>query len=139
MGRAETAETAGTMSSPKLRLLVVDDEPLVAAAIRMMLDDHTVTVATGGEAALAELATGTFDAVLCDLMMPRMSGMQLYDQVKTLFPGIENRIVFMSGGVFTESVDRFLRRVPNPCIDKPLDLDEVHNALLAVAPLIATQ
>jgi hypothetical protein len=65
--------------------------------------------------------------------------MQLYDQVKTLFPGIENRIVFMSGGVFTESVDRFLRRVPNPCIDKPLDLDEVHNALLAVAPLIATQ
>ncbi len=129
--RAEIVSTArGT--SP-LHILVVDDEPLVAAAIRMMLDQHDVCVAAGGEAALAELATASFDVVLCDLMMPRMSGMQLYDQVKTLFPGMETRFVFMSGGVFTDAVDRFLRRVPNPRVDKPLDLDELDHALHALS------
>jgi CheY-like chemotaxis protein len=131
--RAETIEAAKGVGT--LRILVVDDEPLVAAAIRMSLDHHDVVVASGGEAALGELATSRFDAVLCDLMMPRMSGIQLYDQVKTMFPGMETRIVFMSGGVFSDSVDRFLRRVPNPCVDKPLDLEEVDHALHTVAPV----
>lgn len=132
MGTARAGIVSTARGASPLRILVVDDEPLVAAAIRMMLDQHEVSVASGGEAALAELATTSFDVVLCDLMMPRMSGMQLYDQVKTLFPGMEHRFVFMSGGVFTDSVDRFLRRVPNPCVDKPLDLDALDHALLAV-------
>ena len=119
-------------ASRRLRILVVDDEPLVAAAIGMMLDDHEVVVAAGGEAALLELAASAFDAVLCDLMMPRMSGMQLYDRVKQTSPGDERRIVFMSGGVFSAAVGRFLDRVPNPCVDKPLDLAAVHAALVSV-------
>lgn len=132
MGAAQAEVTGKAGETPALRILVVDDEPLVAAAIRMVLDHHEVSVAAGGESALAELAGATFDVVLCDLMMPRMSGMQLYERVRTLFPGMERRFVFMSGGVFTDAVDRFLRCVPNPRVDKPLDLEALDHALHAV-------
>ncbi|HET9156078.1 MAG TPA: response regulator, partial [Myxococcaceae bacterium] len=59
----------------RTRVLVVDDEPLVASAARRLLARaHEVHVAHNGQTALAMLEQGTFDAVLCDIMMPHMTG-----------------------------------------------------------------
>ena len=60
-----------------------------------------------------------FDAILCDLMMPVMSGMELFEHVSTSMPELVERIVFVSGGAFTPEAKAFLERVPNARIDKP--------------------
>lgn len=52
-------------------------------------------------------------------MMPNMSGMQLYDELLRIRPDIVNRIVFMTGGTFTDAARAFLERVPSECLEKP--------------------
>ena len=111
-------------SSRRLRVLVVDDEPFFGTALRRMLaPEHEVIVASGGAAALeAFRAEGLFDVVLCDMMMPEISGPDLYEATRTAFPALLDRFIFMTGGIFTAKVREFLATVSNPVIEKPFSL-----------------
>ncbi len=119
-------------SSPPIPLmrslvLVVDDEPAVGRALKRGLSaHHDVFVVTSGKAALAHIADGErFDVILSDLMMPDVSGMDLYRQLRTLAPDQADRVIFLSGGAFTSAAREFLDRVPNPRVEKPLELTNV--------------
>ncbi len=103
------------------RVLVIDDEPLLAAALRRTLEhDHEVTVITDPAHAVAELAGDPdYDAVLCDLMMPGISGMAVFEEARMRDPTLADRFVFLSGGSFTPRVQAFLDGVPNPRLSKP--------------------
>lgn len=70
-----------------------------------------------------DLATAgeRFDVVLCDLMMPIMSGMELYDELVKRAPEQAKRVIFLTGGAFTPKGQAFLDQVPNPRLDKPFD------------------
>jgi len=105
------------------RVLVVDDEPGIGAAIRRVLRrEHDVVAATSGREALAVIQSQTdFDAVLCDVMMPELTGMELYRMLRAELPALADRIVFMSGGAFTPEALEFLSAVPNARIAKPFD------------------
>ena len=105
------------------RVLVVDDEPAVAAAIRRVLaPQHDVVVRGSAEEALEAIARGErFDAILCDLMMPGMTGMDLHEQLARLAPEQASRIVVLTGGAFTPRAREFLDRVSLPRCDKPFD------------------
>jgi CheY-like chemotaxis protein len=118
--------------APRARLLVVDDEPLVAEMLRRTLsEEHDVTVTTDAKTALDYVLAGEeFDLVFCDLLMPRMSGMDLYDEFRQRRPGLEERMVFMTGGAFTERAAQFLAVVPNQKMSKPFDLTELERVLL---------
>ena len=106
-----------------LRVLVIDDEALVARSLRRALRGHDVTIAGGGQRAIEIFAGGqTFDVVLCDLMMPDLSGMELFDRVQKEHPTMARRFVFMTGGAFTARARAFLERVPNHRIDKPFEV-----------------
>jgi PAS domain S-box-containing protein len=110
------------------RLLIVDDEPGVAASLgRDLASDHDVTIASTGREALERLLGGEFDRVLCDLLMPEMTGMDLHAEVARRRPGLEARMVFMTGGPFTPRAERFLTEVANPRLQKPLDGDAVRS------------
>jgi signal transduction histidine kinase/CheY-like chemotaxis protein len=117
------------------RLLVVDDEQLVLAAIQRALEEHhQVTCEADGRRALRRIEAGErFDLVLCDLMMPEMTGMEFHAAVSSAAPELADRIVFVTGGAFTPSAEAFLAGVPNPRIEKPFRMDElrslVHSAL----------
>jgi CheY-like chemotaxis protein len=102
---------------------VVDDEPLVGRSLQRILSrEHDVDVVDRARTALDRIAGGErFDAVLCDLMMPDVSGMAFHDEVKILDPGLQERIVFVTGGAFTEGAREFLDRVPNVQLEKPVD------------------
>ena len=63
-----------------------------------------------------------FDVILCDLMMGDMTGMDLYAELGRRSKALAARIVFMTGGVFTDGARDFLAGVPNICIEKPFDL-----------------
>jgi two-component system cell cycle sensor histidine kinase/response regulator CckA len=106
------------------RVLVVDDELPIANTMRELLGlEHDVVVATGGREALAVVRSGAdFDVIFCDLMMPGMSGVDLYEQLALSRPGLERKIVFMTGGAFTARAAEFLASVDNRRIEKPFSL-----------------
>ncbi|HEU0033858.1 MAG TPA: response regulator [Kofleriaceae bacterium] len=109
------------------RVLVIDDEqPLAHAIQRYLSHDHEVTAVTSGSDALALLASGQrYDLILCDLMMPQVTGMELHAQTTQLDPTQAARIVFLTGGAFTPSAREFLDTVTNHRLDKPFDLKDL--------------
>jgi CheY-like chemotaxis protein len=111
-------------------VLVIDDEPRLAHAVKDMIgpDHDTRTVTSGREAyALLEQEPDDhrYDVILCDLHMPDLSGMDLYEKLVATRPALAERIVFMTGGTFSERSREFVARVDNTCIDKPVDVKQL--------------
>src|ERR1700712_222001 len=100
----------------RCNVLVVDDEVILGRSVkRMLARDHEVTVTTSAQEALALFQAGqAFDIILCDLMMPVMTGMALYDELCRSQPVLASRMVFVTGGAFTERARQFLEQSPNP-------------------------
>jgi PAS domain S-box-containing protein len=116
-GAGEAAAAAG-----KARILIVDDEPMVARALARILAMHDVTVLNSGPEALERLQTEpAYDVVLCDLMMPEMTGMELHERLCQAGTTPCDRLVFITGGAFTPQARAFLARVPNPRVEKPFE------------------
>ncbi len=113
------------------RVLVVDDEPaLLRAIVALIGDTHDVVTASSGRQALDVLrADAAFDVILADLMMADVTGMDLYEVVRAEHPELERRFVFMTGGAFTAQTRTFLDSVPNRCVDKPFDGDDLLRAI----------
>ena len=89
---------------------------------RTLAREHDVTPVTSGKDALALLAKGErYHLILCDLLMPEMTGMELFDEATRLEPGLEKRFVFMTGGAFTSGAQAFFERVSNARLNKPFD------------------
>ena len=104
-------------------VMVVDDEPLILKIVASLLSpEHEVTCEPEAEAALARIRGGQrFDAILCDLMMPHLSGMDLHAALLEIAPDQAKVMVFVTGGAFTARGREFLDRVPNPTIEKPFN------------------
>ena len=117
-----------------MRILVIDNYAPFARSLRLMLSaDHEVGVASGGSEALGLFRTGQrYQAVLCDLLMPKVSGMDVYRALRDERPGEEARIIFMTGGVHTEEARLFLAQVANPCLEKPFAPGRLHDLLRAL-------
>lgn len=109
------------------RILIVDDEEALGHAIRRFLsNEHDVTAVTSGGHALELLRGGSrYDVILCDLMMPQITGMDLHAEIAGLDAEQANRMVFVTGGAFTPSAREFLDDVENLRLDKPFDLREL--------------
>ena len=104
------------------RVMVIDDESLVASSVvRLLQREHEVVAVTDPVEALARLgAPGEwFDVVFCDLMMPGMTGMELFRQVQGMNPSLSERFVFVTGGVTLDDARRFLDEVENERLEKP--------------------
>jgi len=120
------AESVRAPAADRLRVLVIDDEPHVRRAIRNVLaSEHDVEVVGDGEAALAMLATAQYDVILCDLMMPQLTGRDVYEQIRARWPGLERRIVFITGGAFVPALAAFLDSVDNPTLLKPFTIEGI--------------
>jgi PAS domain S-box-containing protein len=128
-------ERQAPISRPRRRVLVIDDEPSLLQAVgKWLADTHDVVTAPSGRAALDILGGDRrFDAVLADLMMADVTGMDLYERVREHHPGLERRFVFMTGGAFTPRAQRFVAETPNRCLEKPF----AHGQLLDAVDLAA--
>ena len=114
------------------RVLVVDDDPLVSSALRRTLArEHDVEVVVSSKKALEMLLSeqGTYDVILCDLMMPEMTGMELHAQLHAALPERAQRMVFVTGGAYTPAAQSFLERVPNPRLEKPFEPDKLRERM----------
>ena len=104
------------------RVLVIDDEEGILNSVRRTLRVHEVVTARGGQQALEIIAERQdFDVVLCDLVMPEITGMEVYEKVSSEYPILAKRFVFLTGGAFTPRAMDFVNKVENKKYDKPLD------------------
>jgi PAS domain S-box-containing protein len=121
---------APAASPARRRVLIVDDEPLLRRILsRQISQHHDVVAVASGREAQAQLGEGAFDAILCDLMMPEMTGMELHAWLVEQRPVLARRVIFMSGGAFTPSASSYLARVENPRLEKPFELTRVLDLL----------
>jgi len=118
-------------AAPRARILVVDDEPLVGDVIQRLfgLRHEVVTVTRAADALTLVGAGARFDLVLCDLLMPDMTGMQLHDQLMAQFPDQARRTVFMTGGAYTERARAFAAQRSHRILTKPVDAREIEKVL----------
>jgi CheY-like chemotaxis protein len=105
----------------RARVLVVDDEPRHGSAIARILDPaHEVTAVYTARDAILRLERGErYDVILCDVLMPQMSGYDLYRSLERIAPEVVGRIIFMTGGPFSTRGAGFLDSVPNARLEKP--------------------
>ena len=109
------------------RILVIDDEKDLTDVTRDgLIGLHDVMTTQDARQALEWIAAGDrFDLILCDMMMPLMTGMEFYTRLHTLLPQQASRVVFMTGGAFTPRAREFLARLPNLRLEKPFDVDHI--------------
>ncbi len=120
--RLASESPAPTTEPCQLRLLVVDDDPLVARSIGRIFHGHDVEIHIRPQSALAALREGRIpDAILCDLMMPNMTGMTFREALKELDPRLVDRLVVVTGGAFTEQARSFAAS-GIPIVHKPVDV-----------------
>ena len=103
------------------RILIVDDEPFVLQLMLHALREHEVVGISSGREAITRCMAESFDLIFCDLMMPEISGMDLYQMIRQARPALAERMVFVTGGALLDGVREFLDEVPNQHLEKPVE------------------
>ena len=122
----EFTEPAGTSAN----VLVVEDEPALAAAVAEGLTDAGFTVdrAGDGEEALALVRDRAYDLIVCDLKMPRLDGKAFYRRLQTESPAMARRILFVTGDVAGTDAELFLEETGARWLAKPFRLRDLLRA-----------
>jgi PAS domain S-box-containing protein len=115
-------------------IAVIDDEPLVARALqRLLSQDHDVVVFERAREAITWFEQDPrCDVVICDLMMPEVTGMELDAWLRAHRPALAGRTIFLTGGAFTPTAIDFVRQPDRRCLDKPIDLARLEREIDAV-------
>jgi signal transduction histidine kinase/DNA-binding NarL/FixJ family response regulator len=118
-------------NGPPPRVLVVDDEPLVAkAACRALRSDHHVQWVKSARAALELIDNGAkFDVLLCDVMMPEMTGIDLFLELRRRGDALADRLIFVTGGAFTPNAQKSLEATGVVTLEKPCSREELYAAI----------
>ena len=112
----------------RARILIIDDEPLIISALLRALPEHDLVTESSAVPALQRLRSGErFDVVFCDVMMPVMTGIDFHVSLAAELPDEAARVVFLSGGAFTQSVRDYLEQVRNTKLDKPFKISVVRS------------
>ena len=109
-------------------ILVVDDEPLVAAlmADTLGLEGYEVETAKNGREALEKIAARSYDVILSDLRMPELDGVGLYRELEQQHPRLLSRLAFVSGTTEPPEYASFLERTGATVLSKPFAIADLH-------------
>jgi PAS domain S-box-containing protein len=123
------------------RVMLVDDEPMVAHTMeRLLRRDCDITVALCGQDAIAHIARGVrFDAIVSDVMMPNMTGIELIEELQRVAPDQARRLIFLSGGAFTAQTREQLDKLGTVQLEKPITANELRACVMRVAGEVRPQ
>jgi PAS domain S-box-containing protein len=110
-------------ATSRARIMVIDDEAAIVAVVKRLLTaEHDVTGTDDAHSALERITGGEqYAVILCDVMMPKMSGIDFFKKLQSVAPAQAEKLIFLTGGAFTPDVREFLDTVSNLRIDKPFD------------------
>jgi two-component system, cell cycle sensor histidine kinase and response regulator CckA len=120
-----------TGSNAGLYLLVVEDDPVLGSHLEEYFNllGHRVVHAESGAEALHRVMESDFDAVICDMVMPRMAGNMFYLAVQRVKPRLCERFVFITGHGESPGVREFLSGVGERVFAKPFNLEDLAEAV----------
>lgn len=123
--------TAPPESVARQRMLIVDDELTLLSSLRRALgrDLDVVLASSAAEAMLVLEQDDCFDVVLCDIMMPEVTGIELFERVSASHPELRDWFIFMTGGAFSASTRQFIDSTELPRLEKPFDVRELRRLL----------
>jgi CheY-like chemotaxis protein len=124
LSEAEAPKPAALEAATAVRrgkVLTVDDEPMILKAVRRTLaGEHDVVTVSRAQEALDLVRGGErYDVILCDLMMPELSGIDFFTELLGFAPDQAKAVIFITGGAFTPRSREFLDGVPNQRVEKP--------------------
>ncbi|HUK81027.1 MAG TPA: response regulator [Verrucomicrobiae bacterium] len=114
------------------RVLVVEDDYQLADLLSEVLtyENCSAEVASNGMEAMEKLRGADFDAVICDLMMPRVDGEALYNQTTQQYPHLSDRFLFITGNAALRGgLTDFVYRTGNSLLEKPFEIEQLRAAL----------
>jgi CheY-like chemotaxis protein len=113
-------------------VLIVDDDFELADVLGEVLTHENCIseCASNGMEALGKLCVADFDAIICDLMMPRVDGEAFYTQVARDYPFLADRFLFITGhAARCAGLTDFVERTGNSLLEKPFEIDQLRTAL----------
>jgi signal transduction histidine kinase len=118
------------------KILVIDDDKSIGTTMQKILTPHQITICLSGEKGLEVLSRHEkFDVIICDVMMPGMTGIDFYNEVLKRYPDEANKLFFLTGGAFTPETQAFLANFSDRVIEKPFDsvvLQSIVNLLINI-------
>lgn len=124
-----------TEDSGKLQLLLVDDHPVILEGIKNIIQSFReidkIYTASTGEKALEQLSSHTINICIIDIELPDISGFDLIDQIRSLYPDIRIIIETMHNEIW--SIRRMIESEADAIVLKQSDPNELHKAVCAVA------
>lgn len=132
-GGSDTNSTAGPPQGARILLVDDDREILETYEVILGLDHHHVHAVDRARKALDILTGGDrFDAILCDIRLPDISGPAFLEALERIDPAQARRVIFATGDVVNDQTRAFLARIPNLALIKPFQVEDLQRALAAV-------
>jgi PAS domain S-box-containing protein len=124
---SQSQSKKGKLDLKGKKILMVDDEESIRNFVDELLTGEgcIVEVVDNGAEAMEKLAKGDFDAILCDIKMPGVSGKELFDFIKENKPKLVDKIVFITGDLLSEDTEKFMKETGSSFIEKPLQIDSL--------------
>jgi signal transduction histidine kinase len=116
---------ASSTAASRRSIVIIDDDDLVARVLATLLQGlayEVRTVQDGREGLALLLGDESIDLAYCDIMMKGMTGIDIFEELQRRAPGRLSRLVFMTGGAFTERARDFVERHRDICVHKPFDI-----------------
>lgn len=125
-GQPKSAARHDTETFNSKAILLVDDDQQLVEALKWILDDEKIQVdiAYDGEDALAKVQRKQYDAVVCDMVMPKMDGAQFHAKATELFPSLSEKFVFITGHPEDPRSWEFITCNQNKCLLKPFPMED---------------
>lgn len=112
-------------------ILLVDDDCQLAEALQWILADEQfmVEVAHDGEEALPKIKANVYDAIVCDVMMPKLRGDELFRLAVEIHPYLSDRFIFISGFAADPNINLFLCQTGAKYLMKPFPMQTLINCV----------
>ncbi|MBI1912914.1 MAG: response regulator [Deltaproteobacteria bacterium] len=116
----------------KAEILIVDDDSMIADILKAILDsDGNVDHAVDGEQGLERLRQKYYSAIITDIDMPKMNGMEFYRRAIENFPNIKRRFIFFTGSMNNDRM-KFLKDNNAVLLTKPASIKDIRSAVLKI-------
>ncbi len=121
-------------SGPTQRVLLLDDQADFRDAIEEYLVSrlYEITAVSNGAEGLRKIMNGSFDLIICDMMMPQVGGEMFYWAVTRVRAAAALRFIFITGHQNDPKIQSFFQRVNATVLIKPFALEDLNSAIVAV-------
>jgi PAS domain S-box-containing protein len=132
------SELPAAPSPSAIRILVIDDEPSLIQVMTRLLSrqNYRVETAFSGDEGLQKLQKAQYDLIVCDLRMPGMSGIELYQHLLLRFPALSRRVIFTTGDMINASTLDFFQKHDLTYLAKPFEMGDLLNLVTSMAERI---